>query len=528
MRLTSLLVTVTVACWALPAHADTKSYEREMRANRARLVELNDMLKAAMAMTPDAFDDVAAIHKAAEKMEKLVETVRNELKSEKLQTTPGPAYGTLQNNLRKVEARVTGVQLAERTARAVAKLEPVAAAHGEAAPADLAEAARLVAAIRDYWGELPVAAKTLPNRYDRVLAKLAETPWPTELRPIEIDRSELEAHVLPFNATVEGKREMTIAVLHVTSPMRELYRRGGGHRGVTYSLWGPVTEKDGVVTGETKSRAWDNLEPGTYLIRAKGSGATTSVRLVLSMKGTPIDRFMQVGEIAADAPLAQRRLDAIFPFLGDMAHWHTRQKVFLRAPREAFVYARETLRDEDIETGMSGIYPQADEPLLVVGEGEYSRGMRVINAEGFAWTLRDTKLLATRPTAAPALPPAIHPLDLSYETDELKDPDTFETDAQAPIVKKYLASIESWNTCVDKVLDKYGGAAANDYDVVTYRAGKIVKVEGMADKAWNEADRTCKTKKVQAGWETFNKKLSAAQNADRARHLDEIKQAWAN
>jgi hypothetical protein len=523
----SLLVTITVACWALPAHADLASYEREQKAKHARLVQLNEMLKDAMDATPSTYDDAVGVQKAADKMAKLADTVKAELATDKLRT-PGTAFGTVQDNLRRLDERVTSVKLAARAAKALAKLEPIAAAHGEAAAADLAEAAKLVDAMGTRRGELPDGEEALAKRHRKILAMLAETPWPTSLRPIEISRTDLDAHILPINATVEGKREQSIAILQITTRMREVYRWGGEHRGVRYALWGPVVEKNGIVTGAIQPREWKDLEAGTYLIRATGSGATTNVRIVLSTKDTPTEPFMQVGEIAADAPLAQRRLDAIYPFLGDMTAEHVRQKAFLLAPREAFVYARETFRREDVGVGMGDIYPQTDEPLLVVGRGDNGAGVRVINAEGFSWSLYDTKLLATKPAGAPVLPATIHPLDSSYEVDELKDANTFETGAQAPIAKKYLASIETWNTCVDKVLDKYGGAAANDYDVITYRAGKVVKVEGLSEKAWKEADRTCRTKKVKAQWEAWDKLLSDAQNADRARYLDAIKKAWAS
>ncbi|HUQ04743.1 MAG TPA: hypothetical protein VM261_19715 [Kofleriaceae bacterium] len=520
------LAAIAVTTTSLPAaQADMASYEREQKQKRARLVELNDLLVEAMKVEPASFTRPAEIKRAVARIEQLTTTVRTELRSGKLNVA-GPLPGKVQLNLNKVDDRLAAVKLVERTAIVLARIEPIATKHGEPDPADLAETARLVNMLGDRRGAYPAGVDAMTAWRDRLLTRLAEVPWPAKLAPLELSDALLAERFLPINATVEGDREQSIAILDVAAPMRQLDRHGAELRGVHFALWGPVTERAGIVAGPMKPREWRDLEPGRYLLRAKGRGPATSFRIVLSTPATPRERMMQVGSIAADAPLEQRRADAIFPFLGDVAAAHVRQELFLRAPREAFVYARETITSDE------GTFAQPDEPLLVVGPGAHGSGLRVINAQGLAVALNDGTKLAIAPTSAPALPERIDPLQLSFEMDDLQ-PDhegftAFETDAQSPIIKKYVATIERWNTCVDKVLARYGGnRVANQLAVVTYRGGKVTKVEGMSDRMWNEADRTCKTKQYEAQTAGFDRQLSDAHNAERARRLERIRMVWA-
>jgi hypothetical protein len=209
-----------------------------------------------------------------------------------------------------------------------------------------------------------------------------------------------------------------------------------------------------------------------------------------------------------------------------------RQQLFATAPRALFVYARDDMDEHDASPQQnSDARPRKDEPLIVA-----DNGITVFDAEGFAWEVHDPRMLVTAPSGAPALPDKIHPLQSEFDPPRFDEKKTRTSPygyfvPGTPGVDKMLAAMikteETWWTCTDKVIQSYGGAATNDYDLVTYENGHVRKVEAMSEVAWQAADRKCGTKAYEKKLQAFNKQLSDAQNQMRAKLLDDVRAAWA-
>jgi hypothetical protein len=497
-----------------------------------RLRQLNAMLADAMAATPtvDQIQDAQAELKAIDVMTKIAAQVKGEIADDHLRPNGAVAFSVVQDNLRMVEARLDFVKRMHKATVALSVLAGVADAHGESSDAQKRAAIGALSSLSDMRGAAPDLYDAMVAWHDQLDGKLAQVMWPDDAPTIELSRKALAAAPIPVHVAVDGTRWKPVAIVNVTGPLHELRVVGTG---ASVRIRGPVTNDHGVVSGPKDGADWKSLDVGTYVLEAQGDGRPETLDVVLVGPETPIDPFLQVGTFVADVPLQNRHVDAAYPFLAEVHAAWERQKLFATAPRGLFVYARDDLDKQDAEAWgqNSDAMPRKDEPLLVT-YGPHGSGLVVFDAEGFAWSLHDWKMLAVAPSGAPALPEKIHPLELDFSPDMFGDHAQPQFASFAPgtvdaIVKPYLKTVATWKACTNKVLQSYGGAATNDYDLVTYEHGHVKKVEAMSEVAWQAADRKCGTKAYEKKLQAFDKQLSDAHNRQRAKALEEIRAAWA-
>jgi hypothetical protein len=530
------LLVATLLCSAAAARAGTPGADLEPITETARspkldrLRQLDAELAQAMAATPTAAQirDERAVTAAADRIRTLLADVKQALVPG-LRPSFGTTYGVVQDNVRIVEARLELVTALRAATVALTKLAAVAKVHGEPDPALVKEVAAALDRLDAYKSSAPELHRAVLAWNGELERTLDEVSWPAAAPTIELSRHALAQAPIAAHGTVDGHRFQPFALLQVDAPLSGVAMYGNR---VAVRIRGPVEHQGDLVVGP-RDGAGRELAPGTYVLEAQGYGGPTPVDVLITDQDTPLDPMQPLGAIAATDPVSVRRLETVYPFLHEVAPAYQRQQLFLTAPRALFVYARDDFGPHDADSQQSlDARPRKDEPLLVYA-GPNHNGYTLFDAEGLSWTVRDLSLVAAAPSGAPALPDHIHDVNLSFERVDFHDthaaPEfgTLPPGVATETIKEYTAVTDAWTKCVDKVVEKHGGARINDYDVITYRNGHVAKVESLSEQVFREADRVCGANAFEAKMKKLTAALSAAHAKARADALAQIRAAWA-
>jgi hypothetical protein len=322
---------------------------------------------------------------------------------------------------------------------------------------------------------------------------------------------------------------------------------------ITYRLRGPFAAPTDAAPDVTNG---DTFEPGLYTVEVERTGrypgALPVTVLVYDGTAEKHDPDVQLwvrktegGPVADDLPVELRHACLEFPWLCgpdarviDEAPAAVRQKIFATASRGLFVYPPFDL-DEKTSWTIDRTFgrPRKNEPLLVVGRSQNGDGTRVtvIAADGAAYAVAPTDLRAA-PDGAPVLPEKARPVNLGErlrsglvgperEKQGHADYITFGKGA-APLYAQYKTINGRYEECADKILLKYGGLHVGNYDIVTYRNGRVARIESAKDKAWDEIERACHVAKVEKQLEALSTRMMGVWDKERQARLDEIRAAW--
>ncbi len=384
-----------------------------------------------------------------------------------------------------------------------------------------------------------------PNSCDTLAMEvevLGKDPWPQGISEVILDVPKIKK-AMAFAATVKGSAWRPVGVVHATRPISNLWWQAAPVS-IDLRVRGPF-EKGSDRTKDPTAPLSDTarLEPGSYLVEVRQKPALKDsgelpVSVALSQEDSLLDPLEMAGTVPADLPLGGRTITTFFPFLpttpSDVEQLPAIviQRLFLKASPSLLVFAKFDLDGTTAKSLHGGTdYPHKNEPLLLLrGYVDY-----VLSPDGFVYETK-VQYVNEKPEDSLMIPENVRPYNIDFSSLQTQfDPrsgvrkhSTFVTlPADDPVMKQYLAAGEKWQSCVDRVLGKYGGRNAGYFDIVSFRSGKVSRIENAKDWAWNEADRTCHFKQHDAQLTSLEKQMASSWSSQRQKHLNEIRAKFA-
>jgi hypothetical protein len=178
--------------------------------------------------------------------------------------------------------------------------------------------------------------------------------------------------------------------------------------------------------------------------------------------------------------------------------------MWMDLPKALIVFLKEARDGQGAKVGT---------PLAVVG-ASHNGELEVMAPNGSKYRVREKQLSTTPLTPIASAEP--HNLAMSES-----DLPRFLSDTAR---EAFLERQKKFNACYDKALRKLDpDGVAGRFDIVTYRAGKVVKIEGMAAKHRRIADKRCKAKAYDRYVKKVAKKTRDALAAEHEKWSNEIR-----
>jgi len=256
------------------------------------------------------------------------------------------------------------------------------------------------------------------------------------------------------------------------------------------------------------------LEMGRYFIYVgyTNPAQAEEARLIFADKDTAIERFAKVGEVTTKRAFHERDILDVYPFMfryradiDELSH-DERQMLWKSAPKILRVYPKFDL-DENAawlpgkdflkRNGVTPTFPKKDEALLW-----FRRGY-VLAADGAYFKVNKSKYLTDAKPSATVVPKTVR----NFYVPKLGVAIRMAGPADAKTVKKYEKARDKHDACRQKVWDKLYPSGSGRLKKVTYRGGRIVKVQDWGDAVRKKADRKCGTPKFRKRQDKLLKKL---------------------
>ena len=301
-------------------------------------------------------------------------------------------------------------------------------------------------------------------------------------------------------------------IFDVKRPIRKRnYWLVSGARAEIY-LDGPYTEDhrpDDAEYGEfcgrgnrSTAQRLPDLELGRYFVYIGyvEPDQAEPAKLILTDTSTPLDRFAQIGKVSLKRPFHERSLLDIYPFLFpydrelESLTRDELQSLWQKAPVSMRVYPKFDLDASSAlaprrrflkRKGVTLAFPKKDEALLWVREGY------VVAADGATFKVQKPKYLTDRQPAALVVPTTVR----NFFIRDLKEALSMTGPSDQKKVKSYTKALAKHDTCRQKVWDKLYPSGSGRLKKVTYRGGRIVKVQDWRTSVSKKADRKCRTPK---------------------------------
>ncbi len=236
------------------------------------------------------------------------------------------------------------------------------------------------------------------------------------------------------------------------------------------------------------------------------------VTVVVREQSTRVDPLSVVLDAPAELPFDQRLIDRYVPLFNlGYSQAEDLSLMFAKASPSLRVFAKYDF-DADVVTplfmkelyGQAAkdylaqlAYPRKDEPLLM---GDDNKGRFVVTADGLRFRLKSRSALVAAPTGAPVFPTTMRNVDI-----DLGKGARHASAALVAKVEKHRARADKAETCWRKTVKDLGGFLDRGVKMyeVTYRNGRVAKVEDYGHKAARKASAKCGVKAVQKAEEAL-------------------------
>jgi hypothetical protein len=251
----------------------------------------------------------------------------------------------------------------------------------------------------------------------------------------------------------------------------------------------------------------DGLYAG-YVVGDEGA-SVQSYALWIAGRKTPVDPGVRALEPRGELTFAERNLRRWYPEVAVeyqfQPAWFERiHRMWMDLPKALIVFLKEARDGQGAKVGT---------PLAVVG-ASHNGELEVMAPNGSKYRVREKQLSTTPLTPIASAEP--HNLAMSES-----DLPRFLSDTAR---EAFLERQKKFNACYDKALRKLDpDGVAGRFDIVTYRAGKVVKIEGMAAKHRRIADKRCKAKAYDRYVKKVAKKTRDALAAEHEKWSNEIR-----
>lgn len=264
-----------------------------------------------------------------------------------------------------------------------------------------------------------------------------------------------------------------------------------------------------VSSGGRRHRAGQMTLDGLYAAYVIGEGnAPVPYVARFYQRKTALDPVARVAEPRPDLSLEDRVVYRWYPDLKvddykfSPAWFEGIHRFWMDVPKTLLVF---------LNTDRDDLKLKAGTPLVLLEAGQRPRAMAA-NGRRYTVKAKELALVPSGPMASP-------------------EPNTFnlsESDLKVFLSGDALEAFEKrqkkFNACYQKVLDKLDpDGTAGRYDIVTYRRGRIVKVEGMAAKNRRIAGKRCKEKAYDKYVKGVTTKAGAAADEREAERAQAVK-----